>query len=220
MRLNTTLMTSAALAALLATTPVLAQDTTTDTNDETVTEEVMPEAEVDTDLGADVDADVDADLGNDTGVDADVDATTDMNTDGVVEIESDAMLDSTADAALDADVMAPEGYAVADLTTFTVDQLLGVDIYGPAVNADGVVIEGNAEGEFIGNITDLVLADDQAVAQIITDVGGFLGIGQRSVAIPAEDFTLFSDADGNLRGHVTMNREQIEALPEYVAPME
>jgi hypothetical protein len=216
MRLNTKLMTSAALIGLLATTPVLAQDATVETPDAPMTEEVMPEADLDTGMDAELDAETD--MGTDAEMDTDMDA--DAAVDPMVDAAPDTMTDATVDTTMDtdmaADIMAPEGYAVADITTFTVDQLLGVDIYGPDADVDGAMVEG----EFIGNVTDLVLSDDQAVSEVITDVGGFLGIGQKSVALPAEGFTLFSDADGNLRGHVSMTREEIDALPEYVPPME
>lgn len=196
MRLNTTLMTSAALLAMLAAAPVIAQDTTTDTP---AVEEPLPDAE----SGIDADTTVEGEAAiPDATVTTDADATMPDAT-----VTTDADMDATMA------VTPPEGFVHADITTFTVDQLMGVDIYGPAPEAD-------TDAEFVGNITDLVLDEGQAVSHVITDVGGFLGIGQKSVAIPTDAFTLFSDADGNLQGHVTMTREEIEALPEYVPPME
>lgn len=211
MRLNTTLMTSAALLAMLAAAPVLAQDTTTDTP---AVEEPLPDAET----GMDADGTVEGEAAMpDATTDADMDA---AMPDATVTTDADmdaAMPDATVttDADMDATmaVTPPEGFVLADMATFTADQLLGVDIYGPTP-------EAGTDAEFVGNITDLVLDEGQAVSHVITDVGGFLGIGQKSVALPTEAFTLFSDGDGNLQGHVTMTREEIEALPEYVPPIE
>ena len=58
------------------------------------------------------------------------------------------------------------------------DQILGSNL----MNADVI----GATGENIGNVDDVLLDDQGRVLAIVVGVGGFLGIGQRDVAIPVD----------------------------------
>ncbi len=68
---------------------------------------------------------------------------------------------------------------------------------------------GNSVGEVDGVVRSRV--DDELF--FVTDVGGFLGLGEREVAIPADEFTRAQD-------HfilASMTKEQLENRPEYDA---
>ncbi|MBN1239698.1 MAG: PRC-barrel domain-containing protein [Gammaproteobacteria bacterium] len=67
------------------------------------------------------------------------------------------------------------------------------------------------DGEDVGEITGVArsLADQQLHA--LVDVGGFLGIGERTVSIPLERAQL--DQDGNVM--TQMSRQEIEQMQEY-----
>lgn len=69
----------------------------------------------------------------------------------------------------------------------------------------------NATGEEIGDIEDLVLGSDQVVYAVV-GVGGFLGMGERKVAIPFDQIQLSED-----EAQITtlMTEEDLETLPEY-----
>lgn len=69
----------------------------------------------------------------------------------------------------------------------------------------------NRDGDEIGEISGLARsrANDQVYA--LVDVGGFFGIGERTVAIPVDQAR--TDEDGNLVTPYT--REQLEQMPEY-----
>lgn len=70
------------------------------------------------------------------------------------------------------------------------------------------------DGTRIGDITDLIVDGDtgEMIAATI-GVGGFLGIGQKQIAVPWESLTVNYDAQ-----EVTSNltKEEADAAPEYV----
>jgi sporulation protein YlmC with PRC-barrel domain len=71
--------------------------------------------------------------------------------------------------------------------------------------------------ESIGEVADLVLQDDGQTRAAIIDVGGFLGVGEKRVAIPFNEIQTAQEGD-NVKLTVAMSREQLEQAPEYVAP--
>jgi putative membrane protein len=71
----------------------------------------------------------------------------------------------------------------------------------------------NQNGDSVGEIYDIVLnASDQAVLAVVS-VGGFLGIGEKNVAVPFEQLQP-SDNEAILMS--TATEEELKAMPEYV----
>lgn len=68
------------------------------------------------------------------------------------------------------------------------------------------------EGEDLGKIGDLVLTEQGEVEAAIIEVGGFLGIGAKQVAV---DWNLVRISPENDQVVVNMTREELEAAPEY-----
>ena len=64
------------------------------------------------------------------------------------------------------------------------EDLIGTTVYG-------------ANDENIGEISDIVLSQDGKVDAIIIDVGGFLGMGEKPVAIGFDKLAFMTDKDGN-----------------------
>jgi hypothetical protein len=86
------------------------------------------------------------------------------------------------------------------------DHLLGTDFIG----ADVV----QSDGTTVGEISDVVIdPDTYVIKNVVIDIGGFLGIGTKTVTLPVEDLD-GPNADGDLQ--VGMTREQIETLPDFV----
>lgn len=54
-----------------------------------------------------------------------------------------------------------------------------------------------------------------AQAQVILDVGGFLGIGVKHVAVDMALFDFMRDENGNVHALTRLSREQLEAMPEH-----
>ncbi|MGV8950398.1 MAG: PRC-barrel domain-containing protein [Cypionkella sp.] len=95
-----------------------------------------------------------------------------------------------------------DGYVAADMTGLTADQVIGTEIYGP-------------DEKQIGEVSDIKLAGDNKISDVIVDVGGFLGIGQKSVALAASDLTVMKKTDSDdLRIQVNMTEQQLKDLPE------
>jgi uncharacterized protein YrrD len=92
-----------------------------------------------------------------------------------------------------------------DLAALTAEDLIGTDIL-------------DAEDNNVGTIDDIVLTQEGQVGEIIVDVGGFLGIGARSVAIAFDDLQIARDEGGmttTLRAYTMMTEEELENMPEW-----
>lgn len=70
----------------------------------------------------------------------------------------------------------------------------------------------NAAGETVGEVNSVILGQDGKADAVIVGVGGFLGIGERDVAINWDDLSIANDSD-EIVANVT--REQLEQMPEY-----
>ena len=66
----------------------------------------------------------------------------------------------------------------------------------------------------IGEVSDLVVTDDGRVEAIVVGVGGFLGIGEKPVAL-AWDSIKLTEQDGSRVILVSATREQLEGMPTY-----
>lgn len=70
------------------------------------------------------------------------------------------------------------------------------------------------DGNNIGSINDLILDGDTGeMKAAIIGVGGFLGIGEKQIALPWEELTINSDAQ-EITSDLT--QEEADAAPEYV----
>ena len=69
----------------------------------------------------------------------------------------------------------------------------------------------SSEGEDIGEISAIVRSRTNNELHAVVDVGGFFGIGERSIALPVQRGEI--GEDGNLQ--VPYSREQLERLAEY-----
>ena len=74
----------------------------------------------------------------------------------------------------------------------------------------------NGADEDLGAINDIVLSDAGEVDAIVLGVGGFLGIGEKNVAVSFDAIEKSTDADGNVVLKLETTREQLEAAPAFV----
>lgn len=82
------------------------------------------------------------------------------------------------------------------------DNLVGTTVYG-------------AEDANVGEIGDVVLSPDGNVDAVIIDVGGFLGIGSKQVAVGMDNLSFMTDQDGTKYLYTQFTKEQLEAQPAY-----
>ena len=50
---------------------------------------------------------------------------------------------------------------------------------------------------------------------MIIDVGGFLGIGAKPVAIPVSDLEFMRDEDGDVHAVTNWTKDSLKAMPDY-----
>lgn len=71
-------------------------------------------------------------------------------------------------------------------------------------------------GEKIGDISEVVLADDGQISNVVIDVGGFLGIGSKSVAMEFGALQIQQETDSeNVEVRVSATEDELKAMPEY-----
>lgn len=126
---------------------------------------------------------------------------TTMPADDTAAADADAAATAPAVAA-DGTMTLPEGYTAVGPETLTAELLTGADVRDPT---DASIAE----------VSDLVLTAEGQVTDVVLDVGGFLGIGARAVAIPMDRLTVAQTEGGAVRIWVNMTKEELEALPEY-----
>jgi sporulation protein YlmC with PRC-barrel domain len=70
-----------------------------------------------------------------------------------------------------------------------------------------------ANNERIGDVNDLLLSKDGQVEAVLVGVGGFLGIGEKIVAIP---FSALKPSSESNQLTAPYSREELEQAPEFV----
>ena len=71
------------------------------------------------------------------------------------------------------------------------------------------IVDG--EGTKVGDVSDLLIGSDGSIQNVLVDVGGFLGIGTRTVALDLSQVQMAQGDGEDLV--VNMTKEQVEALP-------
>jgi sporulation protein YlmC with PRC-barrel domain len=75
----------------------------------------------------------------------------------------------------------------------------------------------NMAGERVGDVND-ILIDDGRVTSLVIGVGGFLGIGEKEVALKPDEVKRMVHSDGETYFTVNTTKDQLKAAPEYVRP--
>lgn len=87
--------------------------------------------------------------------------------------------------------------------TILADDLIGSRVYSES-------------GDTIGDINDLIVNLDGTVDGVVIGVGGFLGIGEKDVAVQMDALNVASDAEtGSVRLMLSATREDLEAAPVF-----
>ena len=115
---------------------------------------------------------------------------------------TDTAATETATAPADGSMALPEGYTAMDRAGLTAELLTGADVR-------------DASDASIAEVQDLVLTSDGQVTDVVLDVGGFLGIGAKRVAIPLDRLTVAQGDGGAVRLWVDLTKDELQALPDY-----
>jgi hypothetical protein len=97
------------------------------------------------------------------------------------------------------------GYTQVDSDRLT-SRIVGQPVY------DGTAADANN----LGNINDLVLSSTGSVQAVVIGVGGFLGIGEKQVAVAYSALEWVVAADNTERFVLNTTVEQLTAAPDFV----
>ena len=86
-------------------------------------------------------------------------------------------------------------------------ELVGLTVYNPA-------------DEALGDVNDIVWTDDGGVEAVILGVGGFLGIGEKAVAVAYSAIDFSSDENGNKKLVLSATEDELAAAPTFVTAAE
>jgi predicted outer membrane protein/sporulation protein YlmC with PRC-barrel domain len=105
---------------------------------------------------------------------------------------------------------APDTQLVDSKQAITPDQpTLASTIIGKSVYSSN-----DPESDNIGDVNDLIVAEDGSVTHAVIGVGGFLGIGEKNVAVPFDELKVVED-NGDLRLVYSATKEQLQAAPAF-----
>jgi sporulation protein YlmC with PRC-barrel domain len=83
-------------------------------------------------------------------------------------------------------------------------KLIGSSVYGP-------------DNASIGEINDVIIGSDGSIKAAVIGVGGFLGVGQKDVAVPfdALNVTRAANSDSINKITVTYTKDQLKSAPQF-----
>ncbi len=125
--------------------------------------------------------------------------TGEATTDGTMA--TDGTVTATAPDATSGMSSSREGYTTVAATEITSDML------------DGATVMDRQDAS-VGTVSNLVIDADGKISDVIVDVGGFLGLGTKPVALKLDQLEILRQTDGDdLRIYVGATKEELEAMP-------
>ena len=135
--------------------------------------------------------------GENDGVVAEADAETNTETDAAVPATGTTEMAATDPANAEMQMVPVE------VSSVSTDDLIGVSVMG-------------SDDQRIGEIGELIVADDGTINEAIIDVGGFLGIGEKPVAVSFEEIELMREGEGGpLTARVNATEDELEGMNAY-----
>lgn len=89
-----------------------------------------------------------------------------------------------------------------EMADVNVDNVLGARAYGP-------------QGEWVGEVSELAVAEDGQIEAFIVDVGGFLGVGDKPVALEPGKVDVTRTDDDALRVSVDVSETELESMERW-----
>ena len=99
--------------------------------------------------------------------------------------------------------LAAVSMSAQDANTVLAKELIGQTVYAP-------------DKTKIGSISDLILSKDgKTVEGFVIGVGGFLGLGEKSVALKIDRLQMSQDAENGLRLMMDVKKEELANAPSF-----
>jgi sporulation protein YlmC with PRC-barrel domain len=173
------------------------------------------ELEADTAEAPEADADREADTAEAPDTDAATDtaeapATTEPMTEDTAEAPATEPLGDTvapADTTAEAPAEEPAKPVEGQITMQSENTILADDLIGSNVYSDA--------GEKIGDVDDLIVNLDGTVEGVVIGVGGFLGMGEKWVAVKMDSLSTMTDESGTLRLVSSATKTDLEAAEAF-----
>ncbi|MEX1060802.1 MAG: PRC-barrel domain-containing protein [Methyloceanibacter sp.] len=73
----------------------------------------------------------------------------------------------------------------------------------------------NSQDEVVGDINDLVTDESGKVVAVLIGTGGFLGMGEKDVALRFEDLKLARDEGNSIKVIANVNQDTLASAPDY-----
>ena len=98
--------------------------------------------------------------------------------------------------------------------------LMGSRLYVSETEVDTMAGQGQDWND-VGEISDIILSNSGEIDAVLVDIGGFLGIGERTVAVNMDDLQFVSDGAEASEFFIVMQGSQadLENAPEFQDPM-
>ena len=113
------------------------------------------------------------------------------------------------------------GYT-ATPTDMSAETFIDKDLYVAETDPDTSATYNEADEGWddIGEIEDLVISETGEVKAVLIDIGGFLGIGERTVSVSMDQLRMIRDGDSEDDYFIvfTANRAALENAPEFEWP--
>jgi hypothetical protein len=83
-------------------------------------------------------------------------------------------------------------------------KLIGAIVYGP-------------DNASIGSINDVLIGNDTKVRAVVIGVGGFLGVGEKNVAVPLESLNITRKPDSSAIDKITVSysKDDLKNAPQF-----
>ena len=110
-----------------------------------------------------------------------------------------------------------ETFASGDATDILASDLIGKPVYVTAQAIDANTVDVNAiEWERVGDVNDIILTSD-GVQAVVLDIGGFLGMGEKQVAMDLGQLHMISGVDDGAEIYIvyTGDRAMFESAGEF-----
>ena len=83
-----------------------------------------------------------------------------------------------------------------------------------ATQMDGATVY-DAQNQKVGDIKDVIIDRDGKIAAVVLDVGAFLGVGGKYVAVSMNDLKITQDSSNKPRFAVDMTKDQLKAAQAF-----
>jgi sporulation protein YlmC with PRC-barrel domain len=72
----------------------------------------------------------------------------------------------------------------------------------------------NMQDQSVGTIDDVILDNDGKIVSVLVSVGGFLGLGEKRVAVAFKELLISRAEDGDPIVKVTLSKQSLETAPD------